>query len=100
MFHDVRLCRYRETIKQNESQENRFDAFLAVAPEIDRMSPRRFDLMTFQHWLKKSTKPIQDARFDDFVALAPDIEKTNPRKLDLMTFRPWLQKSTNQHQEA
>ena len=114
MCPDVILCWYREPIRQNESQENRFDAFLALAPEIDKTSPTRRDLMTFQHWLKKSTKPIprgsiwwlsghgsrsrqnqsQEARFDDFPAMAPEVDKTSPRKLDLMTFRPWLQKST------
>ena len=72
--------------------------------------------MTFQHWLKKSTKPIprgsiwwlsghgsrsrqnqsQEARFDDFPAMAPEVDKTSPRKLDLMIFDPWIQESTKQ----
>ena len=114
IFPDVILCWYREPMRQNESQENRFNAFLALAPEIDKTSPRKLDLMTFQHWLKKSTKPIprgsiwwlsghgsrsrqnqsQEARFDDFPAMAPEVDRTSPRRLDLMTFRPWLQKST------
>ena len=85
-----------------------------LGSRTDRTSNRRLDLMTFQHWLKKSTKPIprgpiwwlsghgsrsrqnqfQEARFDDFPAMAPEVDKTSPRKLDLMAFRPWLQKST------
>ena len=109
MFPDVILCRYhKKSIKQNESQEIRFDDFLALAPEVEKTNPGRPDLMTFQHWLKKSTKPIprcsiwwlsgvatrrrenqsQEARFDDFPALAPEVDKTSPRRLDLMIFWP------------
>ena len=36
MFPDVMLCRYREPIRQNESQENRFDDNPARASEIDK----------------------------------------------------------------
>ena len=74
MFPDVILCRYREPIRQNESQENRFDVFLALAPEIDETSPMGLDLVTLQHWLKKS-----------------EVDKTNPKKLHLMTFWHWHQ---------
>ena len=74
MFPDVILCWYREPMRQNESQETRFNDFSALAQEVDKTNPKELDLMTFSR--------------------SPDVEKTNPRKLDLMTFQPWLQKST------
>ena len=60
----------------------------------NKTNPRRLDLMTFQHWLKESTKPIPRTRFDDFPAMAPEVDKTSPRRLDLMIFEPWIQEST------
>ena len=41
---------------QNEVQEVRFKYFLALAPEVDKMAPRRSDLTIFWHWPQKSTK--------------------------------------------
>ena len=57
-FPDVILCWYREPIRQNESQEIRFNDFSALAQEVDKTSPKKLDLMTFRPWLQKSTKPV------------------------------------------
>ena len=42
--------------RENQSQETRFDDFLALLPKVDRTSPRRLDLMTFSPWFNKSSK--------------------------------------------
>ena len=42
--------------RQNGFQEVRFKHFLALAPEVDKMGPGRFDLSTFWHWLQKPTR--------------------------------------------
>ena len=78
--------------RQNQSQEARFDDFLAFALEIHKTSPGNFDLIAFWRWLKKSTNQSQEARFDDLLALPPEVDKTSPRNLDLMIFWAWLQK--------
>ena len=46
--------------RQNQSQEARFDDFLALALEVDKTIPRRLDLMTFWPWLRKETKPTPE----------------------------------------
>ena len=55
---DVILCWYREPMKQNESQETRFNDFSALAQEVDKTNPKRLDFMTFRPWLQKPTKPV------------------------------------------
>ena len=56
---DVILCRYHDVlIRRNESQEARFDDFLALAPEVEKTNPRKLDFMTFWPWIKKSTKLV------------------------------------------
>ena len=80
--------------RQNQSQETRFNDFLAMAPEDDKTSPTKLDLMTFWSWLQNWQNQSQETRFDDFLAMAQEVDKTSPRKLDLMIFWPWLQKST------
>ena len=55
---DVILCWYHVVRRQNESQETRFDDFLAFAPVIEKTKPRKLDFITFSHWLKKSTKLV------------------------------------------
>ena len=42
--------------RQNGSQEVRFKHFLALAPEVDKMSHRKSDLNIFWPWLQKSAK--------------------------------------------
>ena len=42
--------------RQNQSQEARFDDFPAMAPEVDKTSRRRLDLMIFEPWIQESTK--------------------------------------------
>ena len=37
--------------RQNAAQEFRFKHFLALAPEVDKMNPRRSYLTIFWHWL-------------------------------------------------
>ena len=102
--------------REKKFLKSRFNDFLAVvATEIEKTNIRSPDLMTFQPWLKKWTKPVpegsiwwhssldsrsrenqsQEARFDDFLALAPKVDKTSPGLLDLMTFWPWFHKSAN-----
>ena len=44
--------------RENQSQETRFDDFLALAPEVDKTNPRKLDLKTFWRWLQKSRKPV------------------------------------------
>ena len=44
--------------RENQSQETRFDDFLALAPEVDKTNPRKLDLKTFWRWLQKSRKPL------------------------------------------
>ena len=56
IFPDVILCWYREPMRQNESQETRFNDFSALAQEVDKTSPRRLDLMIFEPWIQESTK--------------------------------------------
>ena len=105
---DVILWRYHVLIRRNESQETRFDDFLALAPEVEKTNPRKLDFMTFWPWIKKSTKLVpgesiwwlsglgsrnrqnesQETRFNNFSVLAQEVDKTNPKKLDLMTFWP------------
>ena len=102
--------------REKQSQKSRFDTFLTLATEIEKINPRSPDSMTFQPWLKKSTKPVpggsiwwhsslgsrhrenqsKEARFDDFLAWAPEADKTSPGMLDLMIFWPWIQKATKQ----
>ena len=67
---DVILCRYDVLIRQNESQETRFDDFVVFAPIFEKTKPRKLDFITSSHWLKKSTKLIP----------------ADP----IMTFWPWL----------
>ena len=57
-FPDVILFRYHVLIRQNESQETRFDDFLAFAPIVEKTKPRELDFITFSHWPKKSTKLV------------------------------------------
>jgi hypothetical protein len=56
-----------------------------LAPEVDKTSPRRVDLVTFWSWLQKSRNQVWYARFGDFLVLAPDVIKLVIRA-DLMTF--------------
>ena len=98
--------------QQNESQEAWFDDFL----NVDKTSPRRLELITFQPWFKKPTKPApgssiwwlsgfgsrhrenqpKEAWFDNFLVMASEVDQTSPRRLDLMIFWPRIQKSTKQ----
>ena len=39
--------------RQNYTQKPRFDSFLALAPEIDKINTRSLNLMTFWPWLSK-----------------------------------------------
>ena len=50
--------------------------------EVDRISPRNTELMSFLPW------------FHDFLVLVPEVDKINPRRFDLDIFWLWLQKST------
>ena len=77
----------------------RFNDFLSLAPEVNKISPRSLDLMTFWAWLQNKQKQCQKSRLNDFLALVPEVNKINPRSLDLMTFWPWLQKSTKSFPE-
>ena len=100
MFPVVILCWYREPMRQNESQETRFNDFSALAQEVDKTNANRLDLMAFRPWLQKSTKPVPGDSICNFPAMAPEVDKTSPRKLGLVTFWPWLQKSQNLSQET
>ena len=113
MFSWCNMCRHHVLIRQNQSQETRFDDFLALAPVFEKTKPRKLDFITFSHWLKKSTKLVpadsiwwlsslgcrsrqnesQETRFNEFAALAQEVGKTSPWKLDLIAFWPWLQTS-------
>ena len=42
--------------RQNEFKDAQFQYFLALAPEVDKMSSRSLDLSIFWLWLQKSTK--------------------------------------------
>ena len=50
------LSNFGSRNRQNQSQEARFDEFLAMAPEVDKTSPRKLDLMIFEPWIQESTK--------------------------------------------
>ena len=100
--------------RQNRYQKCWFNDFLALIQEVDKIDVRNVDLMSFWHWLQKSTKSkpevliwwlvglgsrsrpnrSQKCWFDDSLALAPEVDKIDPRNVDLMTFWHWLQKST------
>ena len=75
-----------------------------MAPEVDKTSPRRLDLLNdfpamapeVDKTSKSRQNQSQEARFDDFPAMAPEVDKTSPRTLDLMIFEPWIQESTKQ----
>ena len=92
--------------KQNRHQEFRFKHFLALAPNVDEMGPRRFDLhfpalapkvdkigprtldlSIFWFWLQGN----QEVRFKHFLALAPEVDKMGPWESDLSIFWFWLQ---------
>ena len=42
--------------RQNEFKDAQFQYFLALAPEVDKMSSRKLDLSIFWLWLQKLTK--------------------------------------------
>ena len=46
------------SVRENQSQETRFDDFLAFTPEVKKATPRNLDLMTFRPWLRKSMKSV------------------------------------------
>ena len=79
--------------RQNQSHKSIW-WFSGLGSEVDKTSPTRLELMTFQPRPRNRWNESQEARFDDFLALAPEDRKTNPRKLDLITFWPGLQEST------
>ena len=106
MFSCCNIVPVSKLIRQNESQETRFEDFLAFAPVVEKTKPRNFDFKTFSHWLKKSTKLVpaesiwwlsslgsrcrqnesQETRFNDFPGLAQEVGKTSRKKLDLIVF--------------
>ena len=49
--------------QQSQSQKSWFNdsLALALAPEVNKISPRSFDLLTFWPWLQKSTKSVPEA---------------------------------------
>ena len=100
-------------VYQNEHQKVRFEAFrpwlhkstkwapegsiwciLALAPEVDKISSRRFDLRHSGLGSTSRQNELQKGRFEHFQALAPEVDKMSSRRVDLSIFRPWLQKST------
>ena len=58
-------CRSRE----NPSQESWFDAFLVLAPEVGKISPRSPDFMIFWPSLQKSRKSLPGIFIAFFLAL-------------------------------
>ena len=44
--------------RQNHPQKSRFENFLALAPEVDKISTRNHDVMAFWPWLRKPTKSV------------------------------------------
>ena len=44
--------------RQNQSQEARLGDFLVLAPEVEKISSRRLDLVTFWSWLQMSIKLV------------------------------------------
>ena len=44
--------------QQNQSQKFRFDDFLALGPEIDKIIRRTLDLMIVWPWLQKPTSSL------------------------------------------
>ena len=101
-------------VDKNGSQVVRFQHFLALGPEVDKMRPRRSDFSIVWPWVQKSTKcvpgnPIlafsglgsrsrqsgsQEIGVQHFLALVPEVDKTGPRKSEFSIFWPWVQKST------
>ena len=86
-------------------------AFVALAPEVDKMGSRMSDLNISWPWLQKSTKSVPGSsisafschgrqnkflqvRFKHFLALAPEVDEIGSARSDLGIFWPWLQKST------
>ena len=47
---------YALALRFVDIQEHRFEDILALAPEVNEMMSRSFDLKTFWPWLQKSTK--------------------------------------------
>ena len=80
--------------RQNDVQEARFEHFLSLAPEVDKMTFSRLDLNTFWPCSRSRQNDVQEARFEHFLALASEVDKMTPRMLDLSTFWHLLQKST------
>ena len=73
---DVILCRYHVLIRQNESQETRFDDFLAFAPIFEKTKPRKLDFITFSHCLKELTKLVPA---DPIMTFWPSLQKSTKR---------------------
>ena len=78
---------------RSRQHHSRFDEFLDLAPEIDKVSPRKFDLILFWPWLQKSTKSVPWVSMWWLCSFGPRIDKINTRNLDLRTFWHWRQKS-------
>ena len=97
-------CLFVVLLKTTMSRFWRFDDFMALAPEVNKINPRSLDLLNFWPWLQKSTKSTPEALiqwlsglgsrsrqnvclksrfddFDDFLALAPEIDKISTRSL-------------------
>ena len=56
-----------------------------MPPEVGKMMPERFGLMTFWPWLHKSKNNAQQTRFYDFLALVPEVVRMIPIRFDLGT---------------
>ena len=84
---------YGSRSRQNHSQKYRFDDFLALAPEVDKIIPEVVFWWLSGLGSRSQQNQSQKSWFNDFLALASEVDKTKPRKLDLMTFWPWLQMS-------
>jgi hypothetical protein len=51
---------YAAEVDQNQMQKSRFDDLLALAPEVDKVSPSDLDLKTSRPWFQKSTKSVPE----------------------------------------
>ena len=69
--------------RQNELQKARFEHFLALAPEVDKMSSRRLDLRHSGLGSRSRQNELKKARFEHFQASVDRMPANND------TFNTW-----------
>ena len=96
--------------QEKHTLEHWFHDFLALAPEVNKITTWNSDFMTFWPWLQKSIKSHPGTSiwrlsrpgsrsqqnhtlghwFKDFLVLVPEVNKIMPWGIELKTFWLWL----------